>query len=330
MMKKWIMAVLCVLSFATSALAGMPVVGFVTGASGLGDLSFNDMAYGGIRRAQLDYNFKLVILEPKESGKSTEEDIVGVVQQSDIILLLGAQHTKFAKDMATKHPDKQFILFEVPIEGFDNISSVMFKHHEGSFLAGALAAYVSKTKAVGFVGGTVIPPVQAFEKGYLEGVAYVDPEAKTFVEYVSPAGDFSGFGNPQKGNAIALEQYAKGADIIFAVAGLTGNGIIEAARKTGNYAIGVDSDQDSLAKGFVLTSMIKRMDVASYNELVSALDGKFSPGVTYYGLKDGGVSLSEMKYTRDKLPEGVLDKVEAIKEKIVSGEILVTDLLPRD
>ena len=122
-----------------------------------------------------------------------------------------------------------------------------------------------------------------------------------------------------------MAQYARGADIIFAVAGLTGNGIIEAARQTGHFAIGVDSDQDSLAKGFVLTSMIKRLDVASYNELKAVMEGKFSPGVTYYGMKDGGVSLSDMRYTRDIIPATVLQQIEDIKKKIISGEISLTE-----
>ena len=323
----WVTVLFLLLSI--PCMAAPPVVGFVTGSSGLGDLSFNDMAYGGIRKAQQEYNFKLIILEPKEDGESTEEDILTVVEQSDIILLLGAQHTELAKEVALKNPDKKFILFEVPVEGVSNISSVMFMQHEGSFLAGALAGYVTKTGKVGFIGGTVVPPVQAFEQGYREGALYARPDVEVFVEYTSPAGDFSGFSNPKRGYKLANELYAKGADIIFAVAGSTGNGVIEAARRSGHYAIGVDSDQDSLAKGAVLTSMIKRLDAASYNELKAVLEKKFSAGVVYYGLKDGGVSLSEMKYTRDKIPADVLEKIEETKEKILSGEIKVTDLLPK-
>ena len=113
------------------------------------------------------------------------------------------------------------------------------------------------------------------------------------------------------------------------MAGLSGNGIIEAARRSGKYAIGVDSDQDSLAKGFVLTSMMKRLDVAAHEELKKALENDFSGGVNQYGLANGGVALSEMKYTRDRIPEGVLDKIEDIRRKIVSGEIRVTNLLLR-
>ena len=306
-------------------MAAPPVVGFVTGASGLGDLSFNDMAYGGIRRAQQEYNFKLIILETKQSGQTTEEDVLDLVEQSDVIILLGAQHIENAKKIALTKPDKKFIFFEAPVEGIENISSVMFQQREGSFLAGALAGYMTKTDKVGFIGGTSVPPVQAFGRGYVEGVLYARPKAEVFVEFVSPPGDFSGFSNPQKGNELAMAQYARGADIIFAVAGLTGNGIIEAARQTGHFAIGVDSDQDSLAKGFVLTSMIKRLDVASYNELKAVMEGKFSPGVTYYGMKDGGVSLSDMRYTRDIIPATVLQQIEDIKKKIISGEISLTE-----
>jgi len=327
-MRKWVLAALLPLVLAMPTMAAQPVVGFITGASGLGDLSFNDMAYGGIRRAQQKHDFTLIILEPRESGTSTQEDVMNVVGQADIIILLGAQHSDLAKEAAAANPGKRFIFVEVPVEGYDNISSVMFNQNEGSFLAGALAALVSRDGKVGFMGGTPIPPVQAFEQGYREGIAYARPEVKLIVDYVTPAGDFSGFGNPGKGYEIAMKQFRDGADIIFAVAGLTGNGVIEAARRSGKYAIGVDSDQDSLAKGFVLTSMIKRLDVAAYDELEAALGSTFSPGVTIYGLANGGVSLTEMRYTRDKIPAPALERLREIQSGIISGEITVTNLLP--
>ncbi len=327
-MKKFLLSALCFVFFPFPCVAAAPVVGFVTGAAGLGDLSFSDMAYGGIRRAQQEYNFKLIVLEPTQTGQSTEEDVLNLVGQSDVIILLGAQHVEFTKEAARINPNKKFIFFEAPVKGVHNISSVMFQQQEGSFLAGALAGYVTKTGKVGFIGGTPVPPVQAFERGYRAGVLHAQPDAELLIDYVSPSGDFSGFDNPQKGHELAMEQYGKGADIVFAVAGVTGNGVIEAARRTGNYAIGVDSDQDSLAKGSVLTSMIKRLDTASYNELRKVMEGKFSPGVTYYGLKDGGVSLSDMRYTRDKIPAAVLQKIEDIRKKIISGEITVTSQEP--
>lgn len=324
-MHKFLLSFVTLLLFSVPCLAAPPVVGFVTGSEGLGDLSFSDMAYGGIRRAQQEFGFKLRVLEPNKTGQSTEKEVLALVEQSDVIILLGAQHVDLAKEAARSNPDKKFIFFEVPVEGVQNISSVMFQQQEGSFLAGALAACVTKTGKVGFVGGTPIPPVQAFERGYRDGVLYARPDAEVFIEYVSPAGDYSGFGNPQKGHDLALEMYNKGADIVFAVAGGTGNGVIEAARRTGHFAIGVDSDQDSLAKGSVLTSMIKRLDSASYNELKAVMNDQFSPGVTTYGLKDGGVSLSDMKYTRDLIPSVCLENIEDVRGKIVSGEIVMTD-----
>jgi len=326
-MKKILLFAMAFLLFSVQCSAAPMVVGYVTGSSGLGDLSFNDMAYGGIRRAQQEFNFKLIVIEPKQSGKSTESDVLDIVEQSDVVILLGAQHVELAKKAALANPDKKFILVEVPIKDIPNMSSVMFNQNEGSFLAGALAGYMTKTGKVGFIGGTIVPPVKAFEQGYREGVLYARPDAELIVEYTSPPGDFSGFSNPQKGHELAVAQYDQGVDIIFAVAGLTGNGVIEAARRTGNYAIGVDSDQDSLAKGFVLTSMIKRLDTASYNELKEVMEGRFSPGVSSYGLKNEGVSLSKMKYTRDKIPAKVLQKIDEIRQKIISGEITVTNAL---
>lgn len=328
-MRKFLLAVVWVLLLAVPGIAEPLVVGFVTGSSGLGDLSFNDMAYGGIRKAQQEFNFKLVVLEPTDTGRSNKEAILDVVKQSDVIMLLGAQHTDLAKEVGADYPNKKFVLFEVPVKDVPNMSSVMFKQQEGSFLAGVLAALVSKTGKVGFVGGTVVPPVQAFEQGYREGVAYAANDTSLLVDYISPAGDFSGFSNPEKGFEQANEQYAQGADVVFAVAGLSGNGVIEAARRSGNFAIGVDSDQDSLAKGAVLTSMIKRLDTASYNQLKAIMHDEFKPGVIYYGLQDGGVSLSDMRYTKDMIPSGILEKLEEIKKKIISGEIVVTDLLPK-
>jgi len=328
-MLKTLFALLAVLILYPSvpAYAEKPVVGFITGSSGLGDLSFNDMAYGGVRKAQQEFGFTLIVLEPKADGKTTEKDVLDLVSRSDVILLLGAQHLELARDAALKHPEKTFILVEEPVEGVPNMSSVIFKQNEGSFLAGALAALTSKTGKIGFVGGVAVPPVKAFEVGYREGAVYAAPGVEVLADYIAPAGDFSGFSDPEKANALAKSQYDKGADIVFAVAGLSGNGVIEAARQSGNLAIGVDSDQDSLAKGFVLTSMIKRLDAACYNELKAVMEGNFKAGPRYYGLENGGVSLSEMAYTRDKVPNKVMRKIEEVRQKIISGEIKVGDAL---
>jgi len=320
-MKKILSAFFILLLLSTTAWAEQPVVGLVIGPSGLGDLSFNDMAYGGVRKAQQEFNFKLIILEPEDIGKSEFNDLKNLAEKSDIVVFLGSQFQLVLPKLARLYPNKKFMMIGVPVESGPNICAAVFKQYEGSFLAGALAAYMTKTNTIGFIGGVNVPPIQQFEKGFYDGAKYVNPEVKVLIDYVSPAGDFSGFNDVKKGYDIAINQYKNNADIIFSAAGITGNGVIEAAANTGNYAIGVDSDQDSVAKGTVLTSMIKRMDIAAYKEIKRVMEGNFSAGTAYYGLKDQGVKLSDMKYTRSKISEDILKQIDIIKNKIINGEI---------
>ncbi|WP_035076724.1 BMP family lipoprotein [Maridesulfovibrio zosterae] len=322
-MKKYISAILITVILAGTAYASPLTVGFVTGSPGLGDLSYNDMSYGGVRKAQQEFKFKLIILEPEKNGETTEKDFLKLIKQCDAVILIGIQHAQLVKTLAPKFPEKKFILLEIPLNKIPNVSSVEFKQEEGSFLAGALAAYMSKTGKIGFIGGTPVPPVLKFQKGYVQGAKFAVPDIDIEISYVSPIGDFSGFNAPDKGNAIAMNQYADGADIIFTVAGLTGNGVIEAARRNGKYAIGVDSDQDSLAKGFVLTSMIKKLDMACYEELKALMKNRFNAGPSFYGLKENGVGLSKMKYTRDKISDQILNNISIIKNKIINGKITI-------
>ncbi len=327
-MRAVLLALLFVLGMSSPTLAEKPLVGFITGSPGLGDHSFNDMAYAGVTKAQGEFGFELAVLEAGDAGEAAEKEVRDLVGRTEVILLLGGQHAELAKRLAQQHPQKKFILLDVRMDSMPNLSSVVFNQHEGAFLAGALAASVSATGKIGFVGGAAIPPVRAFEQGYREGAAHANPKTEILVDYTSPAGDYSGFNNPDKGFRLANDQYAKGADIVFAAAGRTGNGVIEAARQSGKLAIGVDSDQDALAKGSVLTSMMKRLDVAAYSELKNVMENRFVPGTKLCGLKDGGVGLTEMRYTRDKVPDGVMMRIEDIRQKIIAGEIAVTDVPP--
>ncbi|MDQ7832670.1 MAG: BMP family ABC transporter substrate-binding protein [Desulfovibrionaceae bacterium] len=312
------------------AQAGKPLVGFITGTPGLGDASFNDMAHQGIRKAQQDFGFDLEVLQPKVDGQADAEQVLHLVDRAGVIVLLGGQHLELARSAALEHPEKTFILVDVPCEGVANMSSVMFSQHEGAFLAGALAASVSATGKIGFVGGAEILPVKAFEQGYREGAAYVKPGTTVLVAYASPGNDFSGFNDPDKGYRMAMDQYEQGADIVFAAAGRTGLGAIQAASDSGRLVIGVDSDQDALAKGTVLTSVIKRLDTAAYTEIKKVMDKAFVPGPSSYGLKDGGVGLSDMAYTRRMVPDAVMSMLAEIREKIIAGEIKVTNAMVRE
>jgi basic membrane protein A len=312
------------------AQAGQLLVGVITGVPGLGDASFNDMAHQGILKAQQDFGFELEVVQPKADGEADAAEVRQLVDRAGVIVLLGAQHLELARTAALAHPEKTFILVDAPCEGIDNMSSVLFSQHEGAFLAGALAASVSATGKIGFVGGAKIPAVKAFELGYREGAAYANPKTAVLAAYASPEGDYSGFSNPEKGYRMAMDQYDQGADIVFAAAGSTGNGVIKAGSDSGRLVIGVDSDQDALAKGTVLTSVIKRLDTATYHEIKKVMDKAFVPGSSSYGLKDGGVRLSDMAYTRDKAPDAVMNRIAEIRDKIISGEIKVTNAMARE
>lgn len=305
--------------------AARPVVGFIMGSPGLGDSSFNDLAFEGARKAQKDFGFELVALKPNARGEVDASDLKQLFDRAGIIVLLGDQNLDLARASARAHPEKRFILVDAPVEGVPNMASIVFDQHEGAFLAGALAAAVSETGVIGFIGGTAIGPVVAFERGFREGADFMKPGVKVLATYAAGPGDYSGFTNPERGYQLAMAQYEDDADIVFAAAGRTGVGVIRAAGDTGHMAIGVDADQDGMARGFVLTSVMKRVDTAIYSQIEKALENAFRPGIVRYDLENGGVALSAMKYTRDKVPEQVLKKIDEIRNRIVAGEITVTD-----
>jgi basic membrane protein A len=319
-------ALLLVLVLTQASLAAAkPTVGFVTGSPGLGDSSFNDLAFEGARAAQQDMGFELTVLKPMAGNGVDASEMRDLMDRAGVIVLLGEQHRDLALECAKAHPEKRFILVDAALSGTPNVASAVFDQHEGAFLAGALAAAVTETGKLGFVGGTAIAPVVAFEKGFREGARFMNPDVAVLVEYAAPAGDYSGFASPERGYQLALAHYENDADIVFAAAGRTGTGVIKAASDAGHLAIGVDADQDGLARGFVLTSVMKRLDTAVYDQIKKALVGGFTPGTVRYGLENGGVSLSDMKYTRDRIPGAVMKRIADVRAKIISGEITVAN-----
>ena len=180
---------------------------------------------------------------------------------------------------------------------------------------------MTKSNIVGFVGGMEVPLIRKFQVGFEEGVKWANPDAQVLVNYAGA------FDDPGRGRELAISQYERGADIIYHAAGGTGSGVIDAAASHDFYAIGVDSDQDYMAPGKVLTSMIKRVDMAVYEVIKAAVEGTLEGGTWTFGVADGGVGTSEFTYTRDIIPQEVFDKVEEAKQKIISGEIVVTNPL---
>ncbi len=290
----------------------------ITSSGGLGDRSFNDAAWIGFQRARDELGVEIKVLEPTsvveyESSLSLMADL-----GYNLVVGIGFDMKDAMTIVSKKYKDTQFATVNVAIDA-SNVSTAQFKDHEGSFLAGALAAMMTETGIIGFVGGVDAPPIRRFEMGYIGGAEYINSNIKVLSTFVGS------FGDPGKGKESALSMYAQNADIVFQVAGKTGEGVLAAAKEVDKFAIGVDQDQDYIAPGNVLTSMVKRVDVAMYDFIKASVNGSLSSGIHTYGLKEEGVGLSEMKYTKDIIPGEYLKTIEKLRKQIISGEIIVPD-----
>lgn len=307
-------------------------VGFLTGSGGLGDESFNDMTYKGLGRAKHELGIDIEVRqwEPEYSMEKLFLELV--YKEPELIVLNGDQFKPLLQKYAANFQDINFIANDFIATDKDGnelpyVRSIVYSQHEGAFLAGILAAEISKTQHIGFLGAVDIDIIKAFHTGFAEGVRYIAPSARITTKYISRHPDYSGFNAPQSAFGMASSMYREGIDVIFAVAGASGNGIIQAAKKTNSYVIGVDSNQDHMAKGHVLTSVMKRLDKAVYKETINAFHGRFQPGTAWYGLANGGISLTPMKYTRHLVPVKTRQKLERTRKKIISGNITVTNSL---
>ncbi len=308
-------------------------VAFLAGAGGLKS-PFNQLAYDGLLEASENLPLEIIVdttIAEANAPELKQDALERVVElgEADYVIASGREWTQAVRRSAEKNPKVLYTLINAELEGLDNVSCVMFAEEEGGFLAGALAAWMSKTGLMGFIGGMDLPEIEAFAAGFAAGVHEVGPKASVYVEYLSEdMKDFKGFRSPELGYSIASRMYASGVDIIFAAAGASGEGVIKAAQETGAWAIGVDYDQDDLAEGHVLTSVIKRVDQAVFHELNSVVAKQFRPGVHTFGVKNGGISLSDMIHTRDLIGEDVLAKLDALKKRVADGEIAIPQTLP--
>ena len=304
-------------------------VAMVCSMGGLGDRSYNDSGYEGLKRIESELGMEIKVVEPKDISEG-EKYLTELAKAGyDLVATLEYGHADILNNVAPQFPDTRFAIFNIKVDQ-PNVTSVIFKEHEGSFLAGALAAMVTantdiqgmnEEKKLGFIGGIESPGIDKFLVGFEEGAKAVDGEVEVISGYANS------FGDPAKGKEMALVQIEQGADIVYQVAGGTGEGVINAATEKGVFAVGVDSDQDYIAEGNVLTSMMKRVDVAMFNLAENLKEGTIGDSTDMVlGLKEEGVALSPMLYTKDLIPVEYLEKVEEFKEKIVSGEILVTDI----
>ncbi|MCO5295469.1 MAG: BMP family ABC transporter substrate-binding protein [Fimbriimonadaceae bacterium] len=293
------------------------VVGIVFDSGGRGDKSFNDSAWAGVERAQKDFGILERSVESK-SEKDYEPNLEALAEQgADLVVGVGINMKAAMEKVAPKFKNTKFAIVDASVAA-DNVRSLLFKEEEGSFLAGYLAGLMTKTKKLGFVGGMELPLIKKFQAGYEAGAKTADKGVE-----VLPAKYTGSWDNVDYAKVAALSLINAGADIVYHAAGRAGLGVISAAKEKGVYAIGVDSDQDDIAEGSVLTSMIKRVDEAVYQTIKDLRDGAFTPGDKIYDLKAGGVGLSEMRFTKEAIGPEKLAQVQAISDKIASGELKV-------
>lgn len=314
-------------------------VGIVFDIGGKNDRSFNAAAWEGVKEAERKLNICLYDVEPG-NPTSIEPAMRAFAEKNfDLIIGVGFAQGPIMQKVAEDYPNNNFAIVDGVIFEKDgktpksNVASLVFREHEGSYLVGMIAAHKSKTGVLGFIGGMDIPLIHKFETGYEEGARSVNPNIRVIDNYVGVTD--SAWNNPGKGMELALSQISQGADVIFTAAGNSGLGAFNAVEQFGKdesgqakkFVIGVDSNQNGQKPGYVLTSMVKRVDVAVYDVTLEVLEKRFKGGFHVFGLDKEGVAYAMDQYNRDLIPKDVIEKVEAAKEKIKKGEIKVTDAM---
>lgn len=320
-----------VASGCTSALSrgdesGKVRVGIVYDIGGKDDKSFNSAAWQGVLRAEKELGIKLRDVEPGDPT-SIEPCLRAFAERGyDLIIGVGFAQSPLIQSVAKDYPNLRFAIIDSNV-GLPNVASLLFKEHEGSFLVGMIAARASKSGKIGFVGGMDIPLIHKFATGYEEGARYVNPNIQVVQNYVGITD--AAWNNPSKGKELAKSQFENGIDVIFQAAGNSGLGVFDAAEETKRLAIGVDSNQNWIKPGFILTSMLKRVDTAVYSIIKEVVDGKFRGGAHLYGLDNDGVGFALDSYNQALIAPEVLKEVNEVKQKILAGEIKVTDAMAK-
>lgn len=301
-------------------LAAPLKVGLILAMGGLGDKSFNDSAYAGLLKAQKDFDIEVKYVEPN----SWMEDAYFLEEYSqngfDLIIATSYTAQDAMEDISTKFPNTKYAIVDTRAKEGANIASLVFDESEGSFLVGAIAAKMSKTGKVGFIGALDIPLINRFKSGYEQGAKYVNPDIEVITTYVGGDAPFS---DPLKGKEHAYSLANQGIDVIYHASGNTGIGILEGVKEKGIYGIGVDCDQDDIVKGQILTSMLKNVNNAIYKVIEDTVNGEFKGQVYNFGLKENGIGTTDFKYTKEVIGSENIKFVEKLKEDIISGKIKV-------
>jgi basic membrane protein A len=322
---------LTALLLVASALAGLataqefsPAVVFDMG--GKFDKSFNEAAYNGAERFKKESGIAYRDFEVTAEAQR-EQALRNMARRgSQVVVAIGFAQASGVEKVAKEFPQTKFSIVDAVVN-LPNVQSIVFKEHEGSFLVGMAAAMASKTGKIGFVGGMDIPLIRKFAVGYEEGAKYVNPKIEIFQNMTgtTPAA----WNDPTRGGELARSQFDRGADVVYAAAGATGLGVLQAAKDRGRLAIGVDSNQNYLYPGTMLTSMVKRVDLAVYESFKFAREGVWQSGVRVLGVAEDGVGYSLDQYNRSLISPDMEMRLRQARTDIIERRIKVTDYMSK-
>ena len=292
-------------------------IGIVLGEGSINDQSFNQSTWEGLKKAEKDFGISVKYFESKQESDYIQNIETLVDEETDLIIGVGYQLKDSIEESAKDYPKQKFALMDETYDNIpENVVPVVFKEEEAAYLTGIISAKMTKTNTVGFIGGLPAPSVVKYQNGYKYGVQSTNKEIKVLEQYANS------FSDQAKGKSIAKQMYSSNADVILSAAGDVGTGAIEAAKENNKFAIGVDRDQSYLAKDNVITSALKKLNVASYDLAKELVEGNYKGGVEkLYGLKEGAVGISEN--TNNHVPKEIIDYVNKEAEKVISGEIKV-------
>lgn len=291
-------------------------VGMILGSGGLGDRSFNDAAYAGLQEAQRQFGTRFQVISRTTEQLDLQELRNLADQGFDLIIGIGFENASYIETLAQTYPQHEFAIVDSIVEG-ENVASIVFREQEGDFLMGVLAAMLTQSGKVGFIGGMDIPPIRRIESGFRQGVAYQSRE----IEVVSAL--VGSFDDVEKGKALALAQYETGVDLIYNGAGRAGLGIIDAAVEADKLVLGTSGDQRYLAPGHVVGNRPKRLDTVVLMLLEELEKGQFTAGTRALGLREDGLSMGPFDETL--VTPAMLKRLRQLEAQIVSGDIVVVD-----
>ncbi|WP_419907270.1 BMP family lipoprotein [Hoeflea sp.] len=321
-MKRTLLSILAMAAMSATALAADIKPAIIYDLGGKFDKSFNESAYNGAEKFKADTGIEYRDFEIQNDAQREQALRKFARDGNNPIVMAGFSWAAALEKVAAEHPDTDFAIIDMVVD-LPNVRSIVYKEQEGSYLVGVMAAKASESGTVSFIGGMDIPLIRKFACGYAGGVKATNPDATVLEAMTGTTPD--AWNDPVKGGEIAKSQIAQGSDVVYAAAGGTGIGVLQAAADEGKLGIGVDSNQNGLQPGAVLTSMLKRVDVAVYNAFNDSKEGNFTYGFNVLGLAENGVDYAMDDNNAKLVSDDMRAAVEQAKADIIAGKISVHD-----